>query len=413
MREINFHKSVEGKDRILVDPVSREVKALNLSGLDLPELNLAFIERYPEVERLSLNRNLLKRLDLTPLQTCRDLKVLDLGCNDFYGFLLDLTPLEQCPLEQIFLEGDITLASDEPNISKVKLGKFPHLETLDMHQNALKEVDLSRLAGCIKLDMLDLSWNQLEKANLEQLSACKNLRILNLNVNHLLDFPPEACIPSLHELKLGSNRLTRLPAEIGNLSKLESLDVSSNPLESLSFSFSNLNALKSLNLAKVCLKDSPNIRNLPPGLLEVNLHNASEALIKAALQPFRHLVALTLSSDNLEVIPEIVQIYETLEELDLGFNKITCFPKWFGHLTSLKKLDLSGNPFTSLPEEIFSLKNLKTLTLRKVPLTLLPPQLLDLPSLKTLFISDKFAADPLVTELMIREVQVICRDNYW
>ncbi len=409
-KELNLLNPREGWERILVDPFSKEVRVLNLYDLDIKELDLTFLERFPGIERLDLDRNLLKRLDLTPLQHCKNLKVLQLGCNDFYGFSLDLTPLEQCPLlERINLAGDMTLASAEPNISIVKLPKAPRLKILDMHMNSLTSVDLSPLAGCNLLEDLDLSWNHIERTNLDQLQGCHNLKHLKLYINVLQNFPPEACIPSLKTLTLGFNKLTQLPGEIGTLTELETLDVSYNPLCGFPSSIANLQNLRTLNLAKLTIEEAPRFGDHPLHLQTLNLHQTSQVLRKSILNPYPDLQSLFLSSNNLDSIPEQVQGYLRLKELNLAFNQISRLPSWFDNLTQLENLDLAGNPLMTIPEEIFSLQKLHTLSFRSVPLTALPKTLLDLPVLKTLFIPDKFLQDPLIKELTNRGVYVTCR----
>ncbi len=412
-RELNLPKLSNYTDRIQVDPVSREVRVLNIDNLDLKTLDLSFIERYPGIECLNLNRNLLKQLNLIPLQNCRKLRVLDLGCNDFSGFLLDLTPLEKCPcLERINLAGDMTLASAEPNISQVKLPQTPHLTIIDMHMNALKEVDLSPLAQSHSLEELDLSWNHLERVNHNQLKGCTNLKNLLLNNNLLQTFPPEACIPSLKILTLGFNKLTRIPSEVGSLACLETLDVSFNPLTVLPSSLAKLRNLRVLNLAKLGIAEAPTIGENCRHLQKLNLHNTSKALLTNALNQYPSLESLDLSSNSLGEIPEIVQSYVRLTELNLRFNKITSFPPWFGDLTQLESLDLAANPLETIPASIFTLKRLHSLSIREVPLTTLPRQLLDLPALKTLFIPEKVLKESVTKELVDRGVHVSTRGMF-
>ncbi len=396
--------------RVFFDPITNQVKELNLSGLGVKRIDLAFVEKFPALEQLSLYDNMLEVVDLTPLQICKHLNVLSLNGNNFGDFLVDLTPLEACPsLEYLNLAGDITLASAEPNLSRIKLARIPNLKTLDLGMNSLDTIDLSPLSSCPKLDTLDLSWNDLNLIEFNQIQTCKNLRSLNLSHNHLQVFLPEAFFPSLKNLNLGFNKIDAWTADIGILIQIECLDLSYNPLKKLPPGIEKLQHLRALTLSELHLQEIPALHGCFPELIELQLHNVPEGLRQALFQPYPHLTKANFSKNGLAEVPTFLRDCLKLKNLDLGFNRLTTLPTWFGDLVSLETIDLSGNPLQSFPEVLLRLKTVEYLSLRGIDLASLPSGLLKMPALKTLYVSDKLLVDPVVKALAEKGVFIASR----
>jgi hypothetical protein len=129
-------------------------------------------------------------------------------------------------------------------------------------------------------------------------------------------------------LNLGYNKLTTLPAEIGNLTSLEKLDLWSNELTTLPAEIGNLASLEKLYL-----------RN-----------------------------------NKLTTLPAEIGNLTSLEKLDLWSNKLTTLPAEIGNLTSLRQLDLSCNKLTTLPAEIGNLTSLQELYITPGNEFIIPPR---------------------------------------
>ncbi|WP_343555635.1 leucine-rich repeat domain-containing protein [Sphingobacterium sp.] len=100
------------------------------------------------------------------------------------------------------------------------------------------------------------------------------------------------------------------------------------------------------------------------------------------------LKKITLSRNNLSVLPASISNLTALEEFDCN-NPLTSLPASFAQLKNLKQLGLNGNLFRTFPKEIFSLNKLSFLYLSgnykgETKLTDLPDQFDRLPELKEL-----------------------------
>jgi hypothetical protein len=154
------------------------------------------------------------------------------------------------------------------------------------------------------------------------------LRYLNLAINHVLTVPNEICLLSnLKYLNLQGDffvnytlKIKDLPADLGNLTNLESLILSDNVIENLPESLGNCTKLETLDV-----KD--------------NL-----------------LSTLPTSFGNLQ----------NLKNLNVKANEITQFPANFSNLLKLENLDLSFN-FNINGDQtaayLAKLKNLQTLNI--------------------------------------------------
>ena len=127
----------------------------------------------------------------------------------------------------------------------------------------------------------------------------------------------------LQFLHLCGNKLTELPAEIGDLRELKTLWMSNNQLVGLPTSVQRLTKLERLVL------DGNELTELP-----------------AEISDFRELRELSVSDNQLVGLPTSIQRLTKLEELYLNGNKLTELPAEIGDLRKLRKLIVSRNPVT-------------------------------------------------------------------
>ena len=157
------------------------VTIINLNGMSLTDTNcIDGIELYDStLAVLSLFANNLADIDLSPLASCTNLKLLYLDDNTIFN--IDLTPLATCV----------------------------NLERLELEFNALLGIDLAPLTSCINLEALQFDFNFLEYIDLTPLESCINLETLHLDFNFLttIDLTPLWDLDSLDDIMLRYNNL--------------------------------------------------------------------------------------------------------------------------------------------------------------------------------------------------------------
>ena len=173
-----------------------------------------------------------------------------------------------------------------------------------------------------------------------------------------------------------------IPAELGNLTKLERLDLAQNALTgSIPPELGNLANLTELDLGG----------------------NSLTGPIPPELGNFASLERLFLSGNGLSgpIPPELGDL-ANLTELDLGLNSLSGpIPVELGNLANLTWLWASNNKFTgSIPPELGNLANLTELDLGGNSLTgPIPPELGNFASLERLFLWGNGLSGPIPPEL--------------
>ncbi|TGZ64578.1 hypothetical protein CRM22_006302 [Opisthorchis felineus] len=361
-------------------PSLKQLKSLFLKFNKLS--NISGIENLKHLTCLVLGQNSLKNdlPDVIGQLTC--LTTLDLSNNQITSLpenIGNCTALKSLNLQHNQLQR-------LPN----SIGNLRNLSKLSIKYNQLVEIPQT-LANCVLLDEFNVESNQLSSLPNELLLSLPNLVNITLSRNHFTDFPTggpgqfKNCISSrisssrnmsygrtlsyrmtttaygfrfpspvsdLHhwssvvELNLGSNRLTSLPAEIGELQHLEVLELNFNQLRVLPDEITKLSKLRILGL------DSNELESLPEDL---------SGLVS--------LQELNVLSNRLTTFPRSVENLPKLKVIKAGENDIQRLPAELGNMSALQELHLNDNlNLNSLPVELSLCKNLKILSLENCPL---------------------------------------------
>jgi Leucine-rich repeat (LRR) protein len=234
---------------------------------------------------------------------------------------------------------------------KIQQVKEQRLTELDLN-NPMVTPDAEKLTE-IPAEVFDLTW----------------LETLKLTSNLLTSVPESITrLTNLSYLDLCDNQLTSVPESITRLTNLSYLDLSLNQLTSVPESITRLTNLSYLGLSLNLLTSVPEsitrLTNLSYlGLWENQLTNVPESITRLT-----NLSTLDLRYNQLTSVPESITRLTNLSELNLRYNQLTSVPESITRLTNLSELDLSRNQLTSLPESITRLTNLSTLDLSDNPL---------------------------------------------
>ena len=156
-----------------------------------------------------------------------------------------------------------------------------------------------------------------------------------------------------------TNGLVSLPAEIGNLTKLEQLFIANSEISSLPAEMANLRSCTDLELYN-CPKmtEFPMALAQMPELITVNLANnrqwSSDEVLKGlkalATGPSAEKIQLLyLLENNLEIIPKEIKNMKKLGLLDFASNKIHTIEEAWGNEIKPVQLYLDNNKLTSFP----------------------------------------------------------------
>ena len=209
-----------------------------------------------------------------------------------------------------------------------------------------------------------------------QSSSKHELLLQEADVEKLLDEDGDVSkdLFSLTNLKVlsltNSEKILRLPTEIGNLKSLLSLTISKTKLKSIPETISSLVELRSLDLSFNEILTVPSTLTQCRRLQNLNLSHNRISVIPpmetgGGLDELRqldlaHNALSDLSLNRLEAFG--------LHELVVSFNVLTSLPVEIGRLTNVRRVDVSSNRIERLPTEMASCTKLKCLLVENNPI---------------------------------------------
>jgi Leucine-rich repeat (LRR) protein len=185
--------------------------------------------------------------------------------------------------------------------------QLPHASTLS---------DVARRIGSFK-DSHDVD------AILNFSSIGKELSII---LGPLCQIIEPLCQRPITRLCLSDNRLTSLPAGLGNLTNLTVLDLWNNRLSSFPTWIGNLTNLTELDFSLNNLAEVPAALGKLTNLRELNLYNNQLTFVPASIGKLTNLTTLYLSYNKLRFIPAALDKLTNLTTLNLLANELTFVP---------------------------------------------------------------------------------------
>lgn len=310
------------------------------------------------------------------------LESLNILGNEYY-YKLD----DNGNVVQLLLGGDMEGTKFDRIDSYPSLRSLVHLKRLDLSGDGLHESPEVITNNYLKLEYLDLGANHFERipGNIGNLKKLDTLILDHMQGGHKMKMLPESFgqLESLKFLELGSMGLESLPESFSELTNLEFLDLEGNHIASLPTEFGNLKKLKRFRGPAI-------YTNLPESFSELEslefaffyLQNSNPRLPEN-FGDLDNLETLWVFSD----IHQLPDSFTDLEKIkDLEFTGATellhNLPKDIGKLNTLENLRIHGS-FKTLPESIGNLKKLKFLHISGT-LENLPASIVDLEQLEYL-----------------------------
>uniref|UniRef100_A0A3Q2ZRL1 Leucine rich repeat containing 10 n=2 Tax=Kryptolebias marmoratus TaxID=37003 RepID=A0A3Q2ZRL1_KRYMA len=216
-------------------------------------------------------------------------------------------PSERC---QRFLVGD--------------LKEMPLDRTLDLSSRQLRRLPV---AACVfdELVKLYLSDNNLSRLPAE-LQGLRKLQLLALDFNCFEELPAAVCrLPQLRFLYLGNNRIHCLPRELRDLRELTTLWLETNCFTDFPAVICELTNLKTLHLGYNLIRSLPN-----------------------DLKRLQELRSIWLAGNLLTEFPPVLLEMHFLAIIDVDRNRIRYFPT-LSHLNGLKLIIYDHNPCINAP----------------------------------------------------------------
>ncbi|KAK4690894.1 hypothetical protein P7C71_g5993, partial [Lecanoromycetidae sp. Uapishka_2] len=248
---------------------------------------------------------------------------------------------------------------------------FGGLETLDLHNNQLKNVPIG-LRRLERLTTLNLSKNCLGNGCFEIISQILSLRELRLDGNTLNGIlSTQICsLSRLEVLDLQNNALDALPDDLQDLSCLRVLNVAGNKFASLPFDSLTHLPLVELTAARNRLSGClfPSSIDGLPDLKSLDVaNNALTSLTKDRLVHLPSLQDLNVTENRLKTLPD-VSGWMRLITLTAGGNKLASFPEGTTSLRNLKTVDFSRNDLKIIDVQFGLMESLTVLRVAYNPL---------------------------------------------
>lgn len=169
------------------------------------------------------------------------------------------------------------------------------------------------------------------------LFALDTLNLLNISDTNLQQLPAEISnLTNLQTLLLYGNEISTVPNTIGALEKLKVLDISRNKLDCIPSEIADLSSLMTLNLSNNALTKFPCLKRSGK-LTVIDLSgNKLSDFPDICHENNAHLAEINLKNNVIEEIPHEIVLLASLKHLNLDNNKIKKIPKCLADLSKLK-----------------------------------------------------------------------------
>ncbi|KAM8757160.1 prolargin isoform 1-T2 [Acanthopagrus schlegelii] len=220
---------------------------------------------------------------------------------------------------------------------------------LYLQNNYISEVTAEAFSNATEVRWINLANNRIHQINKQVFEKIPDLLYLYAQGNQLKEVP-SGLPASLEQLRLGRNRISKIPAgSFSKMGNLTLLDLYNNQLSDSDLgrnTFKDLGSLMQLNLARNNLKKMP--AGVPTGLIQLFLdRNNIDDIPKDYFKGFTKLAFVRLNRNQLsdKGVPKAVFNVSTLLDLQLSHNQLASVPLFSSHL---EHLHLNHNSIESI-----------------------------------------------------------------
>ncbi len=124
----------------------------------------------------------------------------------------------------------------------------------------------------------------------------------------------------------------------------------------------------------------------------------SSEILQKIMDESNQMESLEINNLDISTFPEIKTIHPKLKKITLSRNNLSVLPASISNLTALEEFDCN-NPLTSLPTSFAQLKNLKQLGLNGNLFRIFPKEIFSLNKLSFLYLSGNYKGETQLPEL--------------
>ena len=342
---------------------------------------------FPNLTRLTLSDNYLRKIESNALNRLQDLMWLDLSnnsltelapnmlqnCSELVLLSLSDNPLDGVPERMIAgLKKLDVLHLDSLNVTDRiwdELSSLRYLETLSISSNLLTYVDSDVMADLPLIMYFNISNNMISKISRNVFKKQVRAFAIDLSNNYLASIPRQTFrnLFSCEVLDLSYNNIHSIGSgAFSGLRNIKHMDLSHNRLKTMPHNcLSDMDSLVSLVLSDNFLTGLPSFRTLS-SLENLDLqNNVLPKLDKSGFGGLNNLRRLNMSRNDIQQIP--IGIFTDLNQvvhMDLGFNQLSQFKDdSFRGLEAMTDLSLKSNNITDISFSLRILDNLKDIDL--------------------------------------------------
>ena len=331
---------------------------ISLEEIDFSDNQLAALPPKIFTESQHLRKLLLKNNSLTLLtpelfKGLKNLTLLDLSYNSISTHLLSPDTFQGLQSLEI-----LDLSHNKlTRIEEFTFSSLSSLQVLNLAHNQIHSISPRAFMSNTRLKILVLSHNEINQLNDETFQELGSLESLSLDNNNLEEINITSSLPSLTDLALQNNNITRIPEFIRESSNIRTIDIGDNLIGTIDSKsgFRQLQNLYGLRLEGNQIKSIPNDTFSELGnkthTSNLNVLNLARNRIKylkpATFKGLQKLRALRLDGNQLEDINGVVSSLSKLEWFNVSSNQL----EWFDYAflpSNISWLDISANKIAEL-----------------------------------------------------------------